>query len=200
MMFGVKMMICGKKLFTPFQDGRQGSIVLLTTRNANVGPKVQNRKSHFLNGLSNDYCWSIFATNASFPESNGCSELEEIGQMIVQRCGGLPLAAETLGRLLHSEHRVEEWKKILSSDIWELSITHTKIVPALLISSCTDSDIISNPWELGPGKLYLNYLHSIQSSSEELLCNFSFRSGLSVCWLVNSSENVNLTGSTSENY
>ncbi|MED6217988.1 hypothetical protein PIB30_022743 [Stylosanthes scabra] len=54
--------------------------------------------------------------------------------MIVKRCDGLPLAAETLGRLLHSEHRVEEWKKILWSDIWEIPVANCKIVPALLIS------------------------------------------------------------------
>ncbi|MED6199071.1 hypothetical protein PIB30_072496 [Stylosanthes scabra] len=123
-----------KSFITPFQDGRKGSTVLLTTRKANVGPRVQNCNSHFLNGLSNDYCWSIFAANACFPESNGCSELEEIGKMIVKRCDGLPLAAETLGRLLHSEHRVEEWKKILSSDIWEFPMANCKIVPALLIN------------------------------------------------------------------
>ncbi|MED6149424.1 hypothetical protein PIB30_062235 [Stylosanthes scabra] len=93
-----------------------------------------NCNSYFLNGLSNDYCWSIFAANASFPESNGCSELEEIGKMIVERCDGLPLAAETLGRLLYSEHRVEEWKKILLSDIWRFPVANCKIFPALLIS------------------------------------------------------------------
>ncbi|MED6135749.1 hypothetical protein PIB30_049497 [Stylosanthes scabra] len=114
---------------TPFQHGRNGSTLLLTTRNKNVGPRVQNYYSYPLEGLSDDYCWSIFAANASFPESNGCSELEEIGRMIVKRCDGLPLAAETLGRLLHSEHHVEEWKKILSSDIWELSITDNLLPP-----------------------------------------------------------------------
>ncbi|MED6199122.1 hypothetical protein PIB30_072989, partial [Stylosanthes scabra] len=119
---------------TPFQHGRNGSTLLLTTRNKNVGRKVQNYYSYPLERLSNDHCWSVFAANASLPESNGCSELEEIGKRIVERCEGLPLAAETLGRLLHSEHRVEEWKKIQSSDIRELSINDSKIVPALLIS------------------------------------------------------------------
>ncbi|MED6108411.1 hypothetical protein PIB30_023630 [Stylosanthes scabra] len=119
---------------TPFQHGKKGSILLLTTRSKNVGPTVQNYNSYPLEGLSDDFCWSIFAANASFPELNGSSELEEIGRKIVQRCDGLPLAAETLGRLLHSEHRVEEWKKILSSDIWEFPLANCKIVPALLIS------------------------------------------------------------------
>ncbi|QHO52017.1 Putative disease resistance RPP13-like protein [Arachis hypogaea] len=119
---------------TPFQHGRKGSTILLTTRNENVGPTVQNYSSYSLKGLSNDYCWSIFAYNASFPESNGSSELEEIGRKIVERCDGLPLAAETLGRLLRSERRAEEWNNILWSDIWEFSPANSKIVPALLLS------------------------------------------------------------------
>ncbi|XP_057740678.1 putative disease resistance protein At3g14460 [Arachis stenosperma] len=118
----------------PFQHGRKGSTILLTTRKENVGPTVQNYSSYSLKGLSNYFCWSIFAGNASFPESNGSSELEGIGRKIVKRCDGLPLAAETLGRLLHLERHVDEWNKILSSDIWEFPMTDSKIVPALLIS------------------------------------------------------------------
>ncbi|XP_025635478.1 putative disease resistance RPP13-like protein 1 [Arachis hypogaea] len=118
---------------TPFQHGRKGSTILLTTRKVNVGPIV-HYNSYALMGLSDDYCWSIFTDNASFPESNGSSELERIGKKIVKRCDGLPLAAETLGRLLRSERRVEEWNKILLSDIWEFRLANCKIVPALLLS------------------------------------------------------------------
>ncbi|XP_057744604.1 putative disease resistance RPP13-like protein 1 [Arachis stenosperma] len=116
---------------TPFQHGRKGSTILVTTRKVNVGRIVQHYNSYTLNQLSDDYCWSIFADNASFPESNGSSELEGIGRKIVERCDGLPLAAETLGRLLRSEHRAEEWNKILWSDIWEFRLANCKIVPAL---------------------------------------------------------------------
>ncbi|KAL4336810.1 hypothetical protein AHAS_Ahas12G0047400 [Arachis hypogaea] len=119
---------------TPFQHGRKGSTILLTTCKENVGRIVQHYNSYTLKELSDDYCWSIFADNASFPESNGSSELEEIGRKIVKRCDGLPLAAETLGCLLRSERRVEEWNKILSNDIWEFPMPNSKIFPALLIS------------------------------------------------------------------
>ncbi|KAL4336552.1 putative disease resistance RPP13-like protein 1 [Arachis hypogaea] len=119
---------------TPFQHGKKGSTILLTTRKVNVGRIVQHYNSYILKQLSDDDCWSIFVDNASFPESNGSSELEEIGRKIVKRCDGLPLAAETLGRLLRSERRVEEWNRILSNDIWEFPMSNSKIVPALLIS------------------------------------------------------------------
>ncbi|KAL4336521.1 hypothetical protein AHAS_Ahas12G0018500 [Arachis hypogaea] len=119
---------------TPFQYGNKGSIVLLTTRGKNVALAVQNCRPYFLKGLSEDYCWSVFANNASFPESNGRAALEEIGRKIVKKCDGLPLAAETLGRLLRTKHDVEEWNKILMSDIWGFSVEKSKIIPALLIS------------------------------------------------------------------
>ncbi|KAL4336564.1 hypothetical protein AHAS_Ahas12G0022800 [Arachis hypogaea] len=119
---------------TPFQYGKKGSIILLTTRKENVGPIAPNYNAYFLEGLSDDYCWSIFADNVSFLESNGSSELEGIGRKIVKKCDGLPLAAETLGRLLRSKHDVKEWNKILLSDIWEFPMTDSKVVPALLIS------------------------------------------------------------------
>ncbi|KAL4336537.1 hypothetical protein AHAS_Ahas12G0020100 [Arachis hypogaea] len=119
---------------TPFQYGKKGSIVLLTTREENVASAVQNCRPYFLKKLSEDYCWSVFAENASFPQSNGRAALEEIGKKIVKKCDGLPLAAETLGRLLRTKHDVEEWKKILTSHIWEFSVEKSKIIPALLIS------------------------------------------------------------------
>ncbi|XP_072069214.1 putative disease resistance RPP13-like protein 1 isoform X1 [Arachis hypogaea] len=120
---------------TPFQqNGNKGSIVLLTTRGKNVALAVKNCRPYFLKGLSEDYCWSVFADNASFPESNGSAALEEIGRKIVKKCDGLPLAAETLGRLLRTKHDVEEWNKILMSDIWGFSVEKSKIIPALLIS------------------------------------------------------------------
>ncbi|QHO52834.1 Putative disease resistance RPP13-like protein [Arachis hypogaea] len=118
----------------PFQqNGKKGSIIFLTTREENVASTVQNCQPYFLRKLSEDYCWSVFAENASFPQSNGRAAIEEIGRKIVKKCDGLPLAAETLGRLLRTKHDVEEWNKILMSDIWEFSVEKSKIIPALLI-------------------------------------------------------------------
>ncbi|RYR25526.1 hypothetical protein Ahy_B02g059327 isoform D [Arachis hypogaea] len=119
----------------PFQYGAMGSTIFITTRRENVGSIVQNYRPYFLNGLSDEYCWSVFADNASFPKiSNGSSELEGIGRKIVKKCDGLPLAAETLGRLLRTKHDVKEWSKILMSNIWGFSVTDSKIIPALFIS------------------------------------------------------------------
>ncbi|QHO22279.1 putative disease resistance RPP13-like protein 1 isoform X2 [Arachis hypogaea] len=123
-----------KDFLAPFQYGVKGSTILLTTRKEDVGSVVQtNYHPHYLIPLSEDYCWSVFAANASFPESNGSPTLEGIGKKIARKCDGLPLAAETLGCLCR-RHDAEEWEKILRSDIWGFSTIDSKIIPALLIS------------------------------------------------------------------
>ncbi|MED6215921.1 hypothetical protein PIB30_002608 [Stylosanthes scabra] len=121
-----------KDFLAPFQSGAKGSTILLTTRLENVGSVVQtNYHLHRLEPLSEDYCWSVFAANASFPASNGDPKLEGIGKEIARKCDGLPLAAETLGSLCR-RHDAVEWEKILRSDIWGFSINDSKIIPALL--------------------------------------------------------------------
>ncbi|XP_052111907.1 putative disease resistance protein At3g14460 isoform X2 [Arachis duranensis] len=123
-----------KDFLAPFQYGDKGSTILLTTRKEDVGSVVQtNCQPHYLIPLSEDYCWSVFAANASFPESNGSPILAGIGKKIAKKFDGLPLAAETLGCLCR-RHDAKEWEKILRSDIWGFSTNDSKIVPALLIS------------------------------------------------------------------
>ncbi|KAL1366909.1 putative disease resistance RPP13-like protein 1 isoform X1 [Arachis hypogaea] len=123
-----------KKFKTPFHCGGKGSTILLTTRIKQVASVVQTCSSYFLNELSEDSCWLLFAENACFPESNGNQTLEDIGRQIVNKCKGLPLAVETLGRLLQGKDDAKEWNAVLSSDIWEFPMKNSKIIPALLIS------------------------------------------------------------------
>ncbi|MED6215918.1 hypothetical protein PIB30_002605 [Stylosanthes scabra] len=119
---------------TPFRYGKKGSTIFLTTREKNVASVVQNCQPYFLKKLSKDSCWSVLADNACFPQSNGSAALDEIGRKIVEKCDGLPLTAETLGRLLRTKYDAEKWNKILRSDIWEIPMLDSNIIPALLIS------------------------------------------------------------------
>ncbi|XP_057742866.1 putative disease resistance RPP13-like protein 1, partial [Arachis stenosperma] len=121
-----------KQFITPFQCGAKGSTILLTTRNQEVASVVKTCPSCILNELSEESCWLLFAANACFPDGN--PTLEDIGRQIVNKCKGLPLAVETLGRMLQGKDDAEEWKAVLRSAIWEFSVTNCKIIPALLIS------------------------------------------------------------------
>ncbi|KAL1328993.1 putative disease resistance RPP13-like protein 1 isoform X1 [Arachis hypogaea] len=121
-----------KQFITPFQGGAKGSTILLTTRNQEVASVVQTCPSCTLNELSEESCWLLFAANACFPVLNRNPTLEDVGRKIVKKCKGLPLAVETLGRLLQGKDDVKEWNVVLMNDIWELK--NSKIIPALLIS------------------------------------------------------------------
>ncbi|XP_057513593.1 putative disease resistance RPP13-like protein 1 isoform X2 [Actinidia eriantha] len=121
------------KLTSPFIDGAQGSKVIVTTRDRNVAC-MMGAVEYELKQLSDDDCWSVFEQLA-FENliMNECPNLVSIGRKIVAKCGGLPLAARTLGGLLRGKSRDGEWKGVLNSKMWELPNEESDILPALRI-------------------------------------------------------------------
>ncbi|XP_030953076.1 putative disease resistance RPP13-like protein 1 isoform X1 [Quercus lobata] len=108
-------------LSIPFKYGTSGSRIIVTTRNESVVSIMSPIQIFHLNKLSEEDCWLLFANHAfGNGNSNAYPELKKIGEEIIKKCDGLPLAAKTLGRLLHYKLEVEEWNKILKSEIWSL--------------------------------------------------------------------------------
>jgi len=96
---------------------------------------VESNNIHQLKQLHKDHSWQVFAKHAFQDDiSKSNSVLEEIGMKIVDKCQGLPLALETVGGLLRSKSSVSEWEGVLRSNIWDLPIEDSKIIPALLVS------------------------------------------------------------------
>ncbi|PSS09952.1 Disease resistance RPP13-like protein [Actinidia chinensis var. chinensis] len=123
------------KLKSPFIDGEQGSKVIVTTRDRDVAGMMGPVKYHHLKQLSDDDCWLVFSQHAFENLSvDGCPNLVSIGRKIVAKCGGLPLAARTLGGLLRCKSRNDEWLHVFNSKMWELSNEESDILPALRIS------------------------------------------------------------------
>ncbi|XP_062173804.1 putative disease resistance RPP13-like protein 1 [Alnus glutinosa] len=121
--------------------GAQRSKVIITTRDHEVA-RIMDGKEHPITDLSKEDCWlskedcwSLFAKYA-FPNGNfnAYPQLEETGSQIVEKCKGLPLAITAIGGLLRSNLCVNEWDKILRSELWDLRIAHTDILPALILS------------------------------------------------------------------
>jgi hypothetical protein len=122
-------------LSKPFKSGAPGSMVIVTTRNDDVASIMHTGPTHRLKTLLDEDCWSLFAKHAFLDGiSDARPELEVIGRKIVKKCGGLPLAAKTIGALLRSKLDVDEWENVLKSELWDSPIDETNILPALRLS------------------------------------------------------------------
>ncbi|KAK8600970.1 hypothetical protein V6N12_050815 [Hibiscus sabdariffa] len=53
-----------------------------------------------LKGLSHDECWALFKQRAFANDQEDYLNLLPIGKQIVRKCGGVPLAAKSLGSLI----------------------------------------------------------------------------------------------------
>jgi hypothetical protein len=124
-----------EELSKPFKFGAQGSRVIITTRNHSVASIMRASSTHPLKELPEENCWTLFAAHAFHDgNSNAHGELVVIGRKIMEKCGGLPLAVKTIGALLRSKPYVDEWDKILKSELWDLPIDEMGILPALRLS------------------------------------------------------------------
>ncbi|XP_058108875.1 putative disease resistance protein RGA3 [Magnolia sinica] len=128
-----------EKLRLPFQAGAPGSQIIVTTRIEDVARMMGSTDHmHKLAVLSDEDCWLLFRSKALEHRSEEeSSELEEIGRQIVKKCGGVPLAAKTIGSVMQSRRTRSQWELVLRSEMWNSGDVFEGILPALLLS-CYD--------------------------------------------------------------
>ncbi|KAK6120430.1 hypothetical protein DH2020_045824 [Rehmannia glutinosa] len=122
-------------LSSPFKVGERGSKILVTTRSMKVSRILGSVPSYCLQSLTDENCWELMKQRACSnrtPEDN--LQFEEIGSTIARKCKGLPLAAKTLGSMLHFKDNPAEWNSILVSEIWLMPHDKNDIFPALTLS------------------------------------------------------------------
>ncbi|KAD3336326.1 hypothetical protein E3N88_31845 [Mikania micrantha] len=118
----------------PFTVGVPGSKVIVTTRKRKVELDMDSNQSYPLELLSEEEPLSLFSQHASGKQYFDVNEkLKMHGEDIVKKCGNLPLALRTLGRLFRPKLTVEEWDELLKSEIWK-SKNESDILPALMLS------------------------------------------------------------------
>jgi hypothetical protein len=122
-------------LCAPFLAGSQGSTIIITTRNEGVSSMTGTIPTYHLQVLSNGDCLSLFTQHAlGANDFSAHPNIQDIGEEIVKRCKGLPLAAKALGGLLRTKQNRDEWNNVLQSKIWNIPEEKSKIVPALMLS------------------------------------------------------------------
>lgn len=121
-------------LSLPLLEGAKGSSVLITTQSEEVSRRIANLHLVHLQGLQMDDCRKLFSALAFPQEKEGVDQLKDIGERIVDRCQGSPLATISLGKLLSSESNVDNWKIILDEMLVLEDNSTRQILPSLMIS------------------------------------------------------------------
>lgn len=112
-----------------------GSKIVVTTRNESVALLMGYAHMHLLKVLPLSDCMTIFIKVAfARREEQNHPNLMKIGEDIVKKCGGVPLALYTLGGLLYSNKDERYWSHVRDSDIWNLEQGSDGILPALMLS------------------------------------------------------------------
>nr|XP_023882073.1 putative disease resistance protein RGA3 [Quercus suber] len=128
-----------RKTWTKFEElltgGCNGSKIIVTTRNMSVAKIMDTGDIHYLNFLSTENYLFLFVELA-FKEQKEKKNpnLLKIGEEIVKKCKGVPLAVSTLANMLYSKVDEGEWKRVKNNDMWRLKQGDDDILPILRLS------------------------------------------------------------------
>ncbi|XBJ07943.1 hypothetical protein VPH35_013372 [Triticum aestivum] len=128
-----------KKLLAPLKhnDGEKGNVVIVTTRIPKVASMVTTTNSSInVERLSHEDTMSFFEV-CVFGDQRPWEdhpELRDVGNRIVTKLKGFPLAAKTVGRLLRNQLTLDHWTRVAESREWELQTNDIDIMPALKLS------------------------------------------------------------------
>nr|KJB83161.1 hypothetical protein B456_013G232100 [Gossypium raimondii] len=116
-------------------DGFSPSKIIVTTRTLKVASIMSSIPPYELKGLRLEDCLTLF-TKWAFNDGDErhYPNLIRIGEEIVKKCKGVPLAVRTLGSLLFQKTDESDWIYIGESEIWRLEQHENDILPVLKLS------------------------------------------------------------------
>ncbi|KAH9679151.1 hypothetical protein KPL71_026004 [Citrus sinensis] len=126
-----------RKLKSLLLGGANGSKILVTTRSRKVASIMGRRggtTGYNLQGLPFEDCLSLFMKCAFKEVRDKHPNLVKIGEEIVKKCGGIPLAVRTLGSLLYDSTDEHFWENVRDNEIWQLEQKESGILPILRLS------------------------------------------------------------------
>ncbi|CAL5067350.1 unnamed protein product [Urochloa decumbens] len=111
------------------------TIVLVTTRSEDIAKKIcSNIEPYKIEVLTDEMCWDIIKQKSAFEDRADKEKLMAIGKDIAFKCGGVALAAQTLGSMLQSM-KYDQWMTVKDSDIWNETISKDASLPNHVLAS-----------------------------------------------------------------
>ncbi|XP_050137180.1 putative disease resistance protein RGA3 isoform X2 [Malus sylvestris] len=115
--------------------GARGSRILITTCSEVVARISDTNKPYILRGLEEKESWSLFKQMAFKTEQESENpSIKAIGVEIVGKCKGIPLAIRTIGRMLYSKNRENEWLAFKNNDLSKVNQEARDVLPTLKLS------------------------------------------------------------------
>ncbi|CAL4984853.1 unnamed protein product [Urochloa decumbens] len=128
-----------------YHDDRN-MIILVTTRSELVAERIcSNLKPYKILPLTNDMCWEVIKQRSDFQGRDDKEQLIDIGQEIAQKCGGVALAAQSLGFTLWSMN-FDEWIKVKDNHIWNETVSNDFSMPSYVLASLRLSYSYMSPY------------------------------------------------------
>ncbi|KAJ9158802.1 hypothetical protein P3X46_024348 [Hevea brasiliensis] len=115
--------------------GARGSRILVTTRSEMVAAITSGKKTHYsLKGLDVDKSWSLFKKLVFEGKEPESPKVKEIGEQIIEKYVGVPLAIKTIASLLYFRDPEREWLPFLENDLSKIAQNENDILPTLQLS------------------------------------------------------------------
>ncbi|KAG0529195.1 hypothetical protein BDA96_05G077300 [Sorghum bicolor] len=114
--------------------GAPGSKILLTTRDEKVAEAAKSRNIFSLAFLSEVESWNLFLESSGLVEDDLEYEFMQVGKEIVNKCGGVPLAIRTLGCVLYDKRKINTWRAIRASNLWNVDSIKDRVFASLKLS------------------------------------------------------------------
>nr|XP_020199328.1 putative disease resistance protein RGA3 [Aegilops tauschii subsp. strangulata] len=121
-----------ENLFKPLKFASQGSKVIVTTRSKNVASMNASTEIMELHGLEDEDYWDFFS-QCAFGDANPSDfpQLKRIGQEVVSKLAGSPLAAMTVGSSLKAVLKEEHWSSICGKKLCQIEQKEDDIISVL---------------------------------------------------------------------
>ncbi|EOA33203.1 hypothetical protein CARUB_v10019773mg [Capsella rubella] len=121
----------------PFPTKENGCKVAFTTRSQEVCGRMGDHEPMQVKCLKRDEAWELFKTKVGDNNLSRNPGIVKLARRVADKCGGLPLALNIIGKAMASKNTVQEWEhafNVLTRSAADFSDMENKILPVLKFS------------------------------------------------------------------